>query len=214
MAEVKKKKHFILIHGACHGAWCWYKLKPRLESAGHRVTAVDMAASGINTNQIQAVHSMYEYTKPLLEILASLPDDEKAILVGHSLGGLNLALAMDKYPQKISAAVFLTAFMPDTAHKPSFVLEQYWGRTPPEAWLDTQFAPYGEPEESLMSMFFGPKFLTFKLYQLSPVEVFKGSGAGKGSDQARIIVRSRFIEDKQVVKRNVRKCSSSVHCVQ
>ncbi|KAE8735866.1 Methylesterase 3 [Hibiscus syriacus] len=170
MAEVKKKKHFILIHGACHGAWCWYKLKPRLESAGHRVTAVDMAASGINTNQIQAVHSMYEYTKPLLEILASLPDDEKAILVGHSLGGLNLALAMDKYPQKISAAVFLTAFMPDTAHKPSFVLEQYWGRTPPEAWLDTQFAPYGEPEESLMSMFFGPKFLTFKLYQLSPVE--------------------------------------------
>ncbi|KAE8695350.1 Methylesterase 1 [Hibiscus syriacus] len=119
MAEVKKQKHFILIHGACHGAWCWYKIKPQLESSGHRVTAVDMAASGINTNQIQAVHSMYEYTKPLLEILASLPDGEKAILVGHSLLGLNLlALAMDKYPQKISTAVFLTAFMPDTAHKP------------------------------------------------------------------------------------------------
>ncbi|KAL4362703.1 hypothetical protein GQ457_04G018180 [Hibiscus cannabinus] len=164
------QKHFILVHGACHGAWCWYKLKPLLESAGHRVTALDMAASGIHTNEIQAVHSMSEYTKPLLEILGSLPQGEKVILVGHSLGGLNLAVAMDKYPAKISAAVFLTAFMPDTAHRPSFVLEQYWERTPKEAWLDTQFAPYGRPEESLMSMFFGPQFLTFKLYQLSPVE--------------------------------------------
>ncbi|GMI63878.1 methyl esterase 1, ARABIDOPSIS THALIANA METHYL ESTERASE 1 [Hibiscus trionum] len=170
MAEVKIQKHFILVHGACHGAWCWYKLKPRLESVGHRVTALDLAASGINTKEIQDVQSMYEYTKPLLEILASLPRSEKVIIVGHSLGGLNLALAMDKYPEKISVAVFLTAFMPDTIHRPSFVLEQYWERTPAEAWLDTQFAPYGRPEESLMSMFFGPKFLTFKLYQLSPVE--------------------------------------------
>ncbi|XVE87200.1 hypothetical protein DITRI_Ditri18aG0097000 [Diplodiscus trichospermus] len=170
MAEVEKQKHFILVHGACHGAWCWYKLKPWLESAGHRVTAIDLAASGIDMNAIQGVHSMYEYTKPLLETLASLPPGEKVILVGHSLGGLNLALAMDKFPEKISVGVFLTAFMPDTAHQPSFVLEKYWERTPEEAWLDTQFAPYGRPEQSLMSMLFGPKFLTFKLYQLSPVE--------------------------------------------
>ncbi|KAK6258475.1 Alpha/beta hydrolase fold-1 - like 9 [Theobroma cacao] len=170
MTEFRKQKHFILVHGACHGAWCWYKLKPRLESAGHRVTAIDLAASGINMNAIQSVHTMNEYTKPLLEILASLPPGEKVILVGHSLGGLNLALAMDKFPEKISAGVFLTAFMPDTAHQPSFVLEQYWKRTPAEAWLDTEFAPYGRPEQSLMSMFFGPKFLTYKLYQLSPVE--------------------------------------------
>ncbi|KAA3474292.1 salicylic acid-binding protein 2-like [Gossypium australe] len=170
MAEVNKQKHFILVHGACHGAWCWYKLKPRLESAGHRVTAVDMAASGINMKAIQDVHSMYEYSKPLLEILASLASGEKAILVGHSLGGLNLALAMDKYPEKISAAVFLAALMPDTAHHPSFVLEQYWQRTPSEVWLDTEFAPYGRPKDSSMSMLFGPKFLTSKLYQLSPVE--------------------------------------------
>ncbi|KAL7240066.1 hypothetical protein ACSBR2_005848 [Camellia fascicularis] len=31
--------HFVLVHGACHGAWCWYKLKPLLESHGHKVTA-------------------------------------------------------------------------------------------------------------------------------------------------------------------------------
>lgn len=122
--QIKRQKHFILVHGACHGAWCWFKLKPRLESAGHRVTAIDLAGSGINMNKIQCVNSMYEYTKPLLETLASVPSGEKVILVGHSLAGLNLAVAMEKFPEKISAAVFLTAFMPDTAHQPSFVLEQ------------------------------------------------------------------------------------------
>lgn len=126
MAENKKQKHFVLVHGACHGAWCWNKLKPLLEStsAGHKITVLDLAASGINMKVIQDVKTLNDYTGPLLELLASLRPDEKVILVGHSLGGLSLALAMDKFPEKISVAVFLAAFMPDTTHKPSFVLDQ------------------------------------------------------------------------------------------
>jgi hypothetical protein len=31
---------------------------------------------------------------------------------------------MEKFPEKIAVAVFLSAFMPDTTHKPSFVLDQ------------------------------------------------------------------------------------------
>ncbi|KAK3222962.1 hypothetical protein Dsin_009987 [Dipteronia sinensis] len=171
MAEAKNQKHFVLVHGASHGAWCWHKLKPRLEAAGHRVTTLDLAASGINMKSIQDVHTLYEFTEPLLEILASLPDNDKVILVGHSLGGQNLALAADKFPEKISVAVFLTAFMPDTAHKPSYVIDQYLERISAENWLDTQFAPYDDSSKSSsMTMFFGPKFLTSKLYQLSPIE--------------------------------------------
>lgn len=170
MAEDKNQKHFILVHGASHGAWCWHKVKPLLEAAGHHVTALDLAASGINMKAIQDVHTLHQYTEPLLDILASLPDTEKVILVGHSLGGLSLALASDKFPEKISAAVFFTAFMPDTAHKPSYVVDQYVERTPAENWLDTKFAPYDNSKPSPMSMFFGHNFLTSKLYQLSPIE--------------------------------------------
>jgi pimeloyl-ACP methyl ester carboxylesterase len=168
MAAVQK--HFVLVHGACHGAWCWYKLKPQLESAGHRVTALDLAASGINMKAIQDVHTLYEYTEPLLEFLASLPPNEKVVLVGHSLGGMNLATAMDKYPEKVEVGVFLAAFMPDTRHKPSYVLDQYNERTPAEAWLDTQFSSCGSVNQPLTSMFFGPNFLSFRAYQLSPIE--------------------------------------------
>lgn len=124
MAAAKEQKHFVLVHGACHGAWSWYKIKPLLESSGHRATALDLAASGINSKSIKDVHSMAEYSEPLLDLLASLPPNEKVILVGHSLGGLSLAFAMEKFPEKISVAVFMSAFMPDTLHQPSYVIEQ------------------------------------------------------------------------------------------
>lgn len=120
----KKKQHFILVHGACHGAWCWYKLKPLLESAGHRVTALDMAASGIDRRDVEEVRTLSEYSKPLLETMDGVVGGgEKVILVGHSLGGLSVALAMEIHPDKIAAAVFLTAYVPDTRHPPSYVLD-------------------------------------------------------------------------------------------
>lgn len=165
------QKHFVLVHGACHGAWSWYKLKPLLESAGHRVTALDLSASGINTKNLQDLRTFHDYTLPLLELMASLPQHQRVILVGHSLGGLNIALAADKYPEKVLAAVFLAAFMPDSVHAPSYPLDKYVERTSAEAWLDTEFKPYGSPEEPTgTSFFFGPQFLATKLYQLSSTE--------------------------------------------
>lgn len=104
--------HIVLVHGACHGAWCWYKLKPLLEAAGHRVTALDLAASGIDRRSLQELCTLDEYSQPLLELMAAIPATEKVVLVGHSLGGMNIALAMEMYPHKVAAAVFLAAFMP------------------------------------------------------------------------------------------------------
>ncbi|BAT75538.1 hypothetical protein LR48_Vigan123s003000 [Vigna angularis] len=161
-----ENKHFVLVHGACHGAWCWYKLKPRLESAGHKVTVLDLAASGINLQKIEDVHTFSQYSEPLLQLLATIPPNEKVILVGHSLGGLNIALAMEKFPEKVSVGVFLTAFTPDIEHHPSYVLEKYNERTDSAAWLDTEFSPCG----SKTLMFFGPIFISDKLYQLTSIE--------------------------------------------
>ncbi|GFP80942.1 salicylic acid-binding protein 2 [Phtheirospermum japonicum] len=165
-AKKQQQAHIILVHGACHGAWCWYKAKPLLEAAGHRVTALDMAASGIDSRSLDELRSLDDYTRPLLELMGSIPAQEKVVLVGHSLGGLNLGLVMDTYPQKIRVAVFLAAFMPDCSHQPYYVLDQYNKRTPAEEWLDTEFLPYGAPQHPLTSMFFGPKFVSSKLYNL------------------------------------------------
>jgi len=124
--DCKDGKHYVLVHGSCHGAWSWYKLKPLLESAGHKVTVLDLAASGINMQNIDDVNTFSLYTQPLLQLLATTPPNQKVILVGHSFGGLNVALAMEQFPEKIAVGVFLTAFVPDTEHKPSYVLEKVY----------------------------------------------------------------------------------------
>ncbi|XP_058081643.1 salicylic acid-binding protein 2-like [Magnolia sinica] len=170
--EGGEKKHFVLVHGACHGAWCWYKVAALLTSAGNRVTVVDLAASGINTKKFEdEVLTFSDYSQPLLDIMASLPPQERVILVGHSLGGLNLALAMDRYPEKVSVAVFLTAFIPDSFNRPSYVLDKYMERTPLALFLDTEFK-LDRGTEKPSTMLFGPKFLSKMLYQLSPPEDF------------------------------------------
>ena len=46
---------FVLVHGAWHGAWCWYKVVPRLEQAGHRVIAPDLPSLGSDKTPISQV---------------------------------------------------------------------------------------------------------------------------------------------------------------
>ncbi|KAK7386480.1 hypothetical protein VNO78_26740 [Psophocarpus tetragonolobus] len=181
--------HYILVHGACHGAWCWYKVKPRLESSGHKVSVLNNAASGINMKEIEDVHTFSEYSEPLLQLLASIPPNEKVILVGHSLGGMGIALAMEKFPEKVAVGVFLTGLAPDIEHNPSYVLEKFKESIPSAGWLDTDFAPNGNKT----SLLFGPKFLSDKIYQLSPIEDI---------ELAKALIRrsSLFIEDMSMQK--------------
>ncbi|PIN16134.1 hypothetical protein CDL12_11216 [Handroanthus impetiginosus] len=51
--------------------------------------------------------------KPWCMVLftAALPLNEPVVLVGHSMGGSCISLAMEKFPKKIAAAVFVMAFM-------------------------------------------------------------------------------------------------------
>ncbi|KAL0741539.1 hypothetical protein Bca4012_083052 [Brassica carinata] len=118
------KMRLVLVHGVCHGAWTWYKVKPLLEAAGHSVTAVDLAASGISTIKVEEIQSLKDYSKPLLEVLSSFGGEEKVIIVAHSMGGISAALAADIFLNKIAAIVFLTATMPDTKNPPTYAFEK------------------------------------------------------------------------------------------
>ncbi|POO02708.1 Methyl esterase [Trema orientale] len=162
--------HFVLVHGAGHGAWCWYKVATLLESTGHNVTTLDLTGSGINLSQIQQVNgSLVDYAKPLTDFMASLPATAKAarvILVGHSLGGLSLSLAMEKFPQKISAAVFVTAAMPGPNLTYLSISQETTRRS--SSFLDSQFIYDQGPNNPPTALILGPKYLATKLYQLSP----------------------------------------------
>lgn len=108
-------KHFVLVHGSCFGAWSWYKLVPLLKSAGHMVTPIDLAASGINLLHATDVRSFSDYSKPLMDIMESIPSHQRVILVGHSSGGAVISQAMEHFPEKVSVGVFLSSAMPGPA---------------------------------------------------------------------------------------------------
>ncbi|MQM05901.1 hypothetical protein Taro_038715 [Colocasia esculenta] len=167
--EWGEKKHFVLAHGACHGAWSWYKVATLLRAAGHTVTAPDLGACGADARRLDEVGTFSEYAQPLMEVMSALPPGERVVLVGHSFGGLSVSVAAERFPEKVSAVVFLAAFMPDTSLRPSYVMEEYLKKFP-LPWMDTQVSPLnrGANKEPIASFLFGPKFTSSRLYQLCP----------------------------------------------
>ncbi|BAT92982.1 hypothetical protein LR48_Vigan05g051200 [Vigna angularis] len=122
-----KIKKFVLIHGEGFGAWCWYKTVASLEEAGLLPVALDLTGSGIDLTDTNSVTTLADYSKPLTVYLENLPEDEKVILVGHSIGGACISYALEHYPQKISKAIFLCATMVSDGQKPFDVYAEELG---------------------------------------------------------------------------------------
>lgn len=163
-------KHFVLVHGICHGAWCWYKVAALLKSSGHRVSPLDLGGSGINPKKISELTSMSDYAQPLMEFMASLPEEEVVVLVGHSFGGISISLAMEKYPDKILAGVYITAFMPNHDSPPATRVQEFFNSVMEEPLMDFQLSFDDGPEHPPTGAFFGPNHMAAKVYQLSPQE--------------------------------------------
>ncbi|CAN0864326.1 Methylesterase 10 [Linum grandiflorum] len=162
-SEEMKKQHFVLVHGTNHGAWCWYKIISRLETAGHRVAALDLGGSGVNFDEVS---SIFDYVKPLLQFMADLPEEEeRVILVGHSYGGIPISLAMERFPSKVLVAVFVAAFMPSFTSPPANVVLELWRRTPMESLMDSKFDWTDEAKDGRTSVMFGPRHMKTSIYQ-------------------------------------------------
>ncbi|CAN1144435.1 Methyl jasmonate esterase 1 [Linum perenne] len=161
-------RHFVLVHGACHGAWCWYKVSAELKRAGHEVTTLDLAACGINPKRFEDVHTLVEYSEPLLTFLGLLGDKDKVVLVAHSMSGFSLSIAMERFPEKISVAVFVGATMlgPDLPY--DVVAEEHQKLSSTSDYMDSQpiFGNDGVP----IAVLLGPKYMETKTYRRSPLE--------------------------------------------
>ena len=104
------KNTFVLIHGAWHGAWCWNKIVPLLESKGHRVIAPDLLGRG-NDNSPTAAVTLSGWVNKIVDIAHE--QEGTIILLGHSSGGTVIAQAAEVLgPKKVAKLIFLDAFMP------------------------------------------------------------------------------------------------------
>ncbi|CAH9124597.1 unnamed protein product, partial [Cuscuta epithymum] len=171
-----KGHHFVLVHGICHGAWCWYKLIPILRFHGHRVSAVDLAASGVHPKQLEEIRTATDYVQPLIDFLGRVPADEKVVLVGHSYGGLAIALAMQSFPNKVLVSVFVSAYMPNSNTPPATLIQEYFRRLAHKSLMDCQVTFDGGLENPPTSITLGPNFMEAVVYthcKLEEVELGK-----------------------------------------
>jgi pimeloyl-ACP methyl ester carboxylesterase len=96
----------ILVHGSCHGAWCWRDVIPALERLGHRVRAIDLPGHGTNPRPSGEI-TLDLYARAILEAI-----DSRAIVVGHSMAGFPISAAAEADPGKIARLVYLCAYAP------------------------------------------------------------------------------------------------------
>ena len=71
--------HFLLLHGACHGGWCWSDVVPLLRAAGHQATAPDLPCDDLTAG-------LDEYAATAVASLGG--ERTGVVVVGHSLGAL------------------------------------------------------------------------------------------------------------------------------
>jgi pimeloyl-ACP methyl ester carboxylesterase len=100
---------FLLIHGAWHGAWCWDRLIPALTALGHRASAIDLPGHGADPTPRETV-TLAAYGAAVADALRAAPGP--VVLVGHSMGGMAISAGAALVPDKVSALVYLTAFLP------------------------------------------------------------------------------------------------------
>lgn len=121
---------FVLVHGAWHGEWCWDRVIPLLQDAGHRVLTFDLPGHGKDKTPLSKV-TLKDYTDRLCSILDN--ESEQVILVGHSMGGIVITQTAEYRPEKIQLLVYVCAFLPTNGQTLFQILEDDRKESPPAA---------------------------------------------------------------------------------
>lgn len=103
-----KLSTYVLVHGAWHGGWCWNAVAQVLRSHGHRVFTPTLSGLGERSNLLSPQIDLRVFTQDVVDVLEQ-HDLSDVILVGHSFGGIPLAGAADRVPQRLRQLVFLDA---------------------------------------------------------------------------------------------------------
>ena len=93
---------YALVHGAWHGAWCWERLTPLLQRAGHDAVTMDLPSE-------DGAATFDSYADLVCAALTGCDDD--VVLVGHSYGGNTVPLVAARRP--IRHLVYVCAMIPD-----------------------------------------------------------------------------------------------------
>ncbi|WP_204163347.1 alpha/beta hydrolase [Nocardioides gilvus] len=92
--DADEKPPLLFVHGLGHGAWCWEHWLTAAAAAGHPAYAVSLRGHGASGGNLRTAR-LSHYVDDVVHTAASLP--RRAVLVGHSMGGLVVQKALARY---------------------------------------------------------------------------------------------------------------------
>jgi pimeloyl-ACP methyl ester carboxylesterase len=103
---------YVLIPGACHGAWCFDDLTDALRERGHRVLGYTLTGVAERAHLAHAGVNLDTHVTDVVTALAADSDADDLVLVGHSYGGMVITGVADRIPDRVDALVYLDALVP------------------------------------------------------------------------------------------------------
>jgi pimeloyl-ACP methyl ester carboxylesterase len=122
----------VLVHGAWHGSWCWRRVVPLLWLAGHRVLPVTLTGLGERAHQLSPDITLGTHVDDVVTAMRA-EECSRAVLVGHSYGGLVVTGAADRLGDEVGRLVYIDAIVPLPG-------EAWSTRNPPEVQADRRAA--------------------------------------------------------------------------
>jgi pimeloyl-ACP methyl ester carboxylesterase len=97
---------FVLVHGSMHGGWCWQRVLPALQAAGHLVYTPTLTGLG---ERIPLAHADIDLDTHIKDVLAVLVTEDlhDVVLVGHSYGTVVITGVADRMPERLAHLVYL-----------------------------------------------------------------------------------------------------------
>jgi pimeloyl-ACP methyl ester carboxylesterase len=133
---------YLLVHGAWHGSWCWKRVRRALQSQGHEVFTPTLTGLGERSHLLAEDVNLETHIADVVNLIQweELTD---VILCGHSYAGAVVRGAADRIPDRISALVYLDAFILEDGESLHSVLPPELREVPPE--LLTSAEPWKIP---------------------------------------------------------------------
>jgi pimeloyl-ACP methyl ester carboxylesterase len=102
---------FVLVHGAWHGGWCWNRVLPLLETAGHRAFGPSLTGLGDRADRLSPEVGLSTHIHDIAELIQEQRLGQ-VILVGHSYASLVITGVADRVPDQVGHLVYLDTFVP------------------------------------------------------------------------------------------------------
>lgn len=109
--KARKSGTFVLVHGAWHGGWCYGRTAKLLRDRSHVVFTPTLSGLAERSNEFSGNINLSSHVDDIINLFR-FEELENVVLCGHSYGGMVITEVGARLNTKISAIVYLDAFLP------------------------------------------------------------------------------------------------------